>query len=147
MGAVRSQKPILDHPSLDNRILQEQECTRMEYHNRRNRLLDSIKTLIETNVIGQQTTSVSAGSDSLTVAHTCAYQDGDLPLSSMLTAITETEAFEVQVMPQSSGRVVDCANHHRDITHATIIGQVGGQYLRNIYVGNRPVTPVFPCLW
>lgn len=109
-------------------------------------LLDAIKTLIERNVIGQQSTSVTTGSDSITVETTCAYADGDYGLIYDADASDETEAYEVQVMPKSTTELWISPTPSTSISNATIVKRVGGQYLRNIYVGNPPVTPAFPCV-
>lgn len=109
-------------------------------------LLDSIKDLITTNVIGSQTTSVIAGSDTLTVETTCAYADGDTALIYDGSATDETQAYEVEVMPTTTTTLWISPTPTTNIPSATIVRRIGGQYLRNIYVGNPPVTPVFPCV-
>lgn len=109
-------------------------------------LLDSIKTLIETNVLGQQTTSIAAGSDSITVTTTCAYADGDYALLYDADATEEREAYEVQIMPTSLTSLWISPTPTTSITNASILRRIGGQYLRSIYTGNPPVTPEFPCI-
>jgi hypothetical protein len=109
-------------------------------------LLDSLKTLIETNVIGQQSTTVTAGSDSLTVETTCAYADGDTALIYDADATDETQAYEVTVMPTTTTTMWISPTPTTNIPSATIVRRIGGQYLRNIYVGNPPVTPDYPCI-
>lgn len=112
-------------------------------------LLDGIKDLITANVLGQQTTTISAGQDEITVATTCAYADGDYCLiySTDLDPYNpETEAHERQVMPTSDTTLWLSSPIPDDISNARVIRQVAGQYLRNIYVGDPPLTPDFPCL-
>jgi hypothetical protein len=102
-------------------------------------LEDALKALIATNVIGQQSATVNG--DKLTVATTCPYSDGDFVLIFPDSA-EETEAQERQVMAIDSTTLWLSAPV--SFTTATITKQVGGQYLRNVLIGDPPPHPDFP---
>lgn len=108
-------------------------------------LCDSIKSLILSNVVAEQTTSISAGNDKLELQSTCGYSDGDYALI-YSSAETDTAAYEVQCMPRSSTTLWVSPAIPVDIASATVIKRVGGQYLRpgSIHVGNPPATYDFP---
>lgn len=108
-------------------------------------LLNSIKTLIQSRVIGQQTTSVTSGSDTITVASSSAFRDGDTILIFSNSA-EENEAYERQVIVcNDESRLWLNEPINTDIQDATIIKRIGNHYLRDIYIGNPPVVS-FPCV-
>jgi len=108
-------------------------------------LLTAIKTLIETKVIGQQTTSVSSGSDTITVATTSQFRDGDTILIFDNSA-EENEAYERQIIVcNDESRLWLNEPINTDIPNATIIKRIGSHYMRDIYIGNPPVVN-YPCV-
>lgn len=119
----------------------------MAYVSDTHNLVQSIKSTIESCVLGQQSLSVSAGDDYITVPDAqYIYADGDYCLIYSQAEETETQAHEVQVMACNETTLWINPIIDHDIPDATIIKRIGTQYLQHIYIGQPPPSLRYPCV-